>query len=81
MPKKFWGEAVNTAVYLYNRTPHSQIQFKTPYKALYNIKPNITNIKVFGSIIFYKNKIIGLKKLDPRARKGILLGFYNKNIY
>ena len=67
-------------MYLYNKTPYSQIQFKTPHKALYNAKPDITNIKVFGSIVYYKNKATGLKKLDPRAKKAILVGFGN-NLY
>ena len=74
------GEAVNTAVYLYNRTPHSELQFKTPYQVLNNIRPDITNIRVFGSVAYYKVKAIGLKKLDPRAKKAILLGFGN-NLY
>jgi hypothetical protein len=56
------------------------LEFKTPYQALYNIKPDIINIKVFGLIVYYKNKATGLKKLDPRARKAILLGFGN-NLY
>ena len=46
--KYLWGEAVSAAVYLYNRTLYSQIGFKTPYFALHNTKPDITNIKVFG---------------------------------
>ena len=56
------------------------MQFKTPYKVLYNIKPDIINIKVFRLIAYYKNKAIGLKKLDPRARKTILLRF-RSNLY
>jgi len=56
------------------------LQFKTPYKALNNIKPDIINIKVFRLIAYYKNKAIGLKKLDPRARKAILLRF-RSNLY
>ena len=67
-------------MYLYNRTPHSQILFKTPYFALYNTKPDIINIKVFKSIAYYKDKAIKLKKLDPRAKKVILVGF-GKNLY
>jgi hypothetical protein len=51
-----------------------------PYFALYNTKLDITNIKVFGLIAYYKNKAIGLKKLDPRAKKAILLSFGN-NLY
>ena len=74
------AKAVSTAVYLYNRTLYSQIQFKTPYFALHNTKPDITNIKVFGSIAYYKDKATGLKKLDPRAKKAILVGFRN-NLY
>ena len=51
-----------------------------PYFALYNTKLDITNIKVFGLIAYYKNKAIGLKKLDPRAKKVILVSF-RKNLY
>ena len=47
---------------------------------LYNAKPDIINIKVFRSIIYYKNKAIGLKKLDPKAKKAILVGLRN-NLY
>ena len=80
LPKYLWGEAVSTAVYLYNRTLYSQISFKTPYFALYNIKLDIINIKVFRLIVYYKNKAIGLKKLDPKAKKVILVGF-RKSFY
>jgi len=51
-----------------------------PYEALYNTKPDITNIKVFGLIAYYKNKAKGLKKLEPRAKKAILLRF-GSNLY
>jgi hypothetical protein len=50
------------------------LQFKTPYKVLNNTKPDIR------LIAYYKNKAIGLKKLDPRARKAILLRF-GSNLY
>ena len=50
------------------------------YFALYNIKLDITNIKVFGLIVYYKDKAIEVKKLDPRAKKAILVGF-GKNLY
>ena len=31
LPKYLWGEAVSIAVYLYNKTLYSQLQFQTPY--------------------------------------------------
>ena len=80
LPKELWGEAAITATYLYNRTPHSKLDFKTPYELKYNKRPDISNIKTFGSIAFYKNKNSHIKKLDPRANKGILIGF-GQNMY
>lgn len=59
-------EAVLTAMYLYNRTPYSAIGFKTPLEK--KDKNTITykelsNIKTFRSLIYYKNKD-PLDKLD-----------------
>jgi hypothetical protein len=75
MDLKYWGEALETAVYLYNITPHSSIQFKSPFKVLNNRKPSNKNIRIWGSIAYYKDKTTGLKKLEPRARMAILVGF------
>jgi hypothetical protein len=80
LPQYLWGEAILTAVYLYNRTPHSAISYKTPYEIMYKRKPNISNIYTFGSITYYKNKGNNITKLEPRANKAILLG-YNENVY
>ena len=51
-----------------------------PYFVLHNTKPDITNIRVFKLIIYYKDKATELKKLDPKAKKAILVGFGN-NLY
>ncbi len=75
LPQYMWGEAILTATYLYNRTPHSKLGYKTPYEAKNGEKPDITNIKVFGSLAYFKNKRPNLKKLDPRGTLGILIGY------
>ena len=46
LPNYLWGEAILAACYIYNRTPHSAIDLKTPYEAYNGIKPNISNIKI-----------------------------------
>ena len=81
LPKNLWGEAILTATYLYNRTPNSSIEFKTPYYLKYNIIPNIDNIRVFGSLIYNKEPSNFIKKLDSKATPYYLIGFVADNIY
>jgi hypothetical protein len=35
-----------TAIYIYNRTPHSAIEFKILYEAKHGHKPDISNIRI-----------------------------------
>ncbi|CAK1360853.1 unnamed protein product [Cercospora beticola] len=79
LPKTFWGEALEAAVFLYNRTPHSSLGFKSPYELRYNKPPNLDNIRIFGSIAYYTR--VKAKKLDTRAKKAILIEYSDSNIY
>lgn len=73
LPKYLWGEALNAAVYLYNWTSHSSIDYKTPFEAKYNQKSDLKNIRIWGSIAWKKDHLA--KKLDSKAKKSILIGF------
>ncbi len=75
---KFWAEALNAVVYLYNRTPHASLNYKYPYEMKYGKKPNLENIKIWGSIAY--NRINNAKKLNKRAKSYILID-YNSNQY
>ena len=75
LPLYLWGEAILTACYLYNRTPNSSINFKTPYKYRYKEVPNLDNIRVFSSLTYYKEPTSLIKKLDSRATPYYLVGF------
>jgi len=44
-----------------------------------NIKPNINNIKIWGSITYYKIKEPKRSKLKPQAEKGILVSYSKDN--
>ena len=48
LPAKFWSMALVHAVYLYNWLVHSAL-IKTPYEAWFGHKPDVTNLKMFGS--------------------------------
>ena len=76
----YWQEAVEAAVYIYNLTPHAYLK-TSPYRALNNKDPNLDNLKIWGSIAYYKDKTTGLTKLEPKAKLGILIGYNKYNYY
>jgi len=79
-PNYLWGEALLSAAYLYNRTPHKALGYKTPFEIYYNIKPNITNIRAWGSIVYYHTNRY-LDKLSSRKEEAILVGYSDYNHY
>ncbi|GJR19933.1 zinc finger, CCHC-type containing protein [Tanacetum coccineum] len=74
LPLTFWAEAVKHAVYILNRVPTRALVDKTPYEALYNRKPNLENLRIFGCTAYAKITIPHLKKLDDRSIPMIYLG-------
>ncbi|XPS72906.1 hypothetical protein M3J07_005050 [Ascochyta lentis] len=81
LPKNMWGETILTATYLYNRTPNSSINFQTPYYLKYKELPNLSNLRIFGSLVYYKEPTSLIKKLDSKATPYYLIGFIGSNIY
>ena len=45
--KKYWGEAVRTAVYLKNRCPTKCLKGMTPYEAWVGVKPEVKHLRVY----------------------------------
>ena len=80
MPLKYQQESLKASVYIYNITPHSSLGFKSPFELLYNKKPNLNNIKIWGSICYYLIKT-QITKLEPKAKKAILVGYNQYNYY
>nr|GFB49575.1 zinc finger, CCHC-type [Tanacetum cinerariifolium] len=74
LPLTFWAEAVRHAIYILNRVPTRALEDKTPYKALYNRKPNLENLRIFGCTAYAKITTSHLKKLDDRSIPLIYLG-------
>jgi hypothetical protein len=71
----FWAEAINTAVYLKNRSPTRCLDNVTPFEALYGSKPVVHNLKVFGCKAFAHIPKENRKKLDAKAIKCIFIGY------
>ncbi|GJX53781.1 zinc finger, CCHC-type containing protein [Tanacetum coccineum] len=76
LPLTFWAEAVrggDTPLFT-QEVPTRALIDKTPYEALYNRKPNLENLRIFGCTAYAKITIPHLKKLDDRSIPLIYLG-------
>nr|GEY21628.1 zinc finger, CCHC-type [Tanacetum cinerariifolium] len=67
LPLTFWAEVVRYAIYILNRVPTRALEDKTPYEALYNRKPNLENLRIFGCTAYAKITIPHLKKMDDKS--------------
>lgn len=74
MPNHLWGEAVRHATYLINRVATRSLDGKTPYEALKGRKPNLSLVKIFGSVCYARTETVGRTKLDDRSKVLVHLG-------
>ena len=75
LPKSFWAEAANTAIFLQNRLPSVAIEDKTPFEAWYGYIPSLSFLKVFGCLCFVHVPQVKRDKLDKKAIPGIFVGY------
>jgi len=75
LPKSLWAEAINTAVYVLNRTPTTQILNSTPFEIWHGRKPTLDHIRLFGSEAYVLTPKGKHTKLDPKGKKLILVGY------
>ena len=75
LPKEFWAEAVDTAVYLSNRSPTRSVWGKTPQEAWNGRKPGISHLRVFGSVAHVHVPDERRTKLDDKSEKYIFIGY------
>ena len=75
LPKRFWAEALATAVYLRNRSPTKAVIGMTPIESWSGEKPSVDHLKVFGCVCYAHIPKDERKKLDSKARESIFLGY------
>ena len=72
LQKSMWPCAVMAAAYIRNRCFNARLG-KTPYEALTGSKPNLSKMHIFGCSCYAYTQ--NAKKLDPRSKKGIFVGY------
>ncbi|KAJ4769831.1 polyprotein [Rhynchospora pubera] len=75
MPKEYWAEAVQCAVYLQNRCPTTSLENMTPQEAWCGVKPEVSHLKVFGSVAYAHIPDQRRTKLDDKSKKLIFIGY------
>lgn len=80
LSRALWAEAVNTAVYVFNRTPKSKNPKQTPFEIWHGKKPDLSHIRVFGSVAYVHVPHQMRRKLDAKAKRMLLVGYENDSI-
>ena len=52
LPMHLWAEAVRTAMYVQNRTPHRVLNNKTPEEVFFRKKPELSHLRIFGYPVY-----------------------------
>ncbi|CAL2276928.1 unnamed protein product [Prunus armeniaca] len=75
IPLKFWAEAINTAVYLQNRSPTSALDNTTPFEKFTGRKPGVKHLRIFGSLCYIHIPSQKRHKLEETCEKGVFVGY------
>ena len=73
-----WAKAINTAIYLKNRSPTKSIDYKTPFQVLFVFKPAVSHFRVFGCKAFVHVAKENRNKLDSKAIKCTFIRYYSE---
>ncbi len=74
--KRFWAEALATAVYVRNRVTSRGLSASiTPHHIWMGCAPNLEHLRAFGSRCWDVLPGRKVKKLDARAREAMLIGY------
>lgn len=79
MSTKFWAEAINTAVYVLNRSGTSSVKSKTPFDIWHKTSSSLDHLRPFGSNVMVHIPKEKRKKLHQKAERGIMVG-YNEEV-
>jgi len=73
---EFWGEVVNTAVYIKNRCPTKAVNSKTPQEAWSGRKPDVSHLRIFGCKAFAHVLNEKRTKLESKSMPCVFLRYY-----
>ena len=75
-----WVEAMHAARYIQNRVPHSSMKGKTPFEAYFRHKPDVSNLRVFGSTAWARIPLDKRRDLQPQRIECLFIGYLDESI-
>jgi transposase InsO family protein len=72
---EFWGYALTTMAHIMNRLPSRVHDNRSPYELWTGNTPSIGHLRVFGAIAHVHVPAENRRKLDPRSKRCILVGY------
>jgi transposase InsO family protein len=75
LSSKYWGEAVNTAVYLKNRCPTKAVNGMVPEESWTGRRVSLDHLKVFGAKAFVHIPHQKRTKWDSKSQEMIMVGY------
>ena len=74
-----WDEAMHAAEYIPNRLPHSSMKGNTPFEAYFGHKPDVSNLRVFGSTAWARIPLDKRRDLQPQSIECMFIGYPNES--
>lgn len=75
LPEYLWGEAFMCTIYTKNLTASVRQKGRTPYRRCMGEIPDVGHLRAFGSLAWVKVPDDSRKKLNPKSRRGFLVGY------
>lgn len=75
LPLRLWAEAMNTAVYIYNRTPLAHKLAQTPYEMWIGKQAKLDHMKIFGCQAYVHIPTQQRRKWDAKSKKMMFVGY------
>ena len=79
LPKTFWADAVNTVVYLINRSPSAPLDGGLPEETWTGKEVNLAHLRVFGCTSYVHIDAEHRNKLDAKSRRYTFIGYGQNN--
>jgi len=81
MPNFLWGEAANAATYVLNMSPTRRLKLMTPEEAWTSVKPDVSHLRIFGSMCYKHVPDALRRKLDDKSTPQVLIGYHETGGY